>query len=353
MEVDIIKFENPEYLYALLLLPAMLLLFLASNYMRRLSISRFGDKALISLLMPKRSGTRNWVKFVFFSLALVFLIVGIANPQTGSKLEEVKREGIDLFIALDVSKSMLAEDIVPNRLERAKQAISRLIDKLQGDRIGIIVFAGKAYTQLPITTDYAAARLFLSTINTDVVPVQGTAIGEAINLAMDSFDNESKGSKAIIIISDGEDHEDDPVSAAKNAADKGITIYTIGMGLSEGVPIPVYNSYGKRTGFHMDSNGKSVVTRLDELTLQQVAEAGNGAYTRANNMRSGLNFIFDEINQLDKTEIDAKMFTDYESRFQFFLVLAILMLLIEMGIASAKRTWESRINLFGKKEDIS
>jgi Ca-activated chloride channel homolog len=352
MEMDIIKFENPDYLYAFVLLPVILLLFLASNYLRSKAISRFGDKALIGLLMPKYSGTRNWVKFVFLSLALSFLILGMANPQTGSRLEEVKREGIDLFIALDVSKSMLAEDIVPNRLERSKQAISRLIDKLQGDRIGIIVFAGKAYTQLPITTDYAAARLFLSTINTDVVPVQGTAIGEAINLAMDSFD-ESKGSKAIVIISDGEDHEDDPVAAAKIAASKGIHIYTIGMGLAEGAPIPVYNQYGKRTGFHTDNDGKSVVTRLDELTLQQIAEAGNGAYTRANNMRSGLNYIFGEINALDKTEIDAKMFTDYESRFQIFLALALMMLLIEMLIASAKRSWESRINLFGKKEGIS
>lgn len=353
MEMNIIKFENPDFLYGLLLLPVLLLLFLASNYMRSKAISRFGDKALLGMLMPKRSGSRNWVKFILFSLALSFLVIGIANPQTGSKLEEVKREGIDLFIALDVSKSMLAEDIVPNRLERAKQAISRLIDKLQGDRIGIIVFAGKAYTQLPITTDYAAARLFLSTINTDVVPVQGTAIGEAINLAMNSFDSDSKGSKAIIIISDGEDHEDDPVAAAKKAADEGIYIYTIGMGLAEGAPIPVYNKYGKRTGFHMDNDEKSVVTRLDELTLQQIAEAGNGAYTRANNMRSGLNYIFGEINTLDKTEIDAKMFTDYENRFQIFLALALIVLLIEMGIASAKRSWESRVNLFGRKEDIS
>ncbi len=351
MEVSMIKFQNPDYLYALLLIPVMLVLFIVSAYLRSRSLTRFGSRQLFSVLVPERSVARDWIKFTFFALAWFFVVIGAANPQTGSRLEEVKREGIDIFIALDVSKSMLAEDIVPNRLERSRQAISRLVDKLKGDRIGIIVFAGKAYLQLPITTDYAAARLFLSTINTDIVPVQGTAIGEAINMAVESFDDNAS-SKAIIIISDGEDHEDDPVEAARNAAAKGINVYTIGMGLAEGAPIPVYNRFGKRTGFHTDREGNTVITRLDELTLQQIAAAGNGAYTRANNIRSGLEFIYNQIQELEKSEIDAKMFTDYESRFQVFLALALMMLLLEMLVSAAKRKWESRIRLFERKEDL-
>jgi Ca-activated chloride channel family protein len=350
MEMNMIKFANPDYLYALLLIPVMLLLFLLSNSLSRKALRKFGERSFVTLLMPNYSGTRQWVKFMFFSLAFGFLVIGVSNPQTGSRLEEVKREGIDLFIALDVSKSMLAEDIVPNRLDRSKQAISRLIDKLQGDRIGMIVFAGRAYVQLPITTDYAAARLFLSTINTDIVPVPGTAIGEAIKLAMESF-GDSNNSKAIIIISDGEDHEDDPVEAAKLAASQGIHVYTIGMGLAEGTPIPLYNQFGRRTGFHTDKSGNTVITKLDEFTLQMVASAGNGAYTRANNIRSGLEFIYDQISQLDKSEIDSKVYTDYESRFQIFIALALLMLLLELLVAAAKRNWESKISLFERKEE--
>lgn len=348
MEVNMLKFANPDYLWALLAVPVMLVVYLVSQYLRKRALSRFGEQRFVELLIPKYSRTRLWIKFIFFSMAWVFLTIAVANPQTGSRLEEVKREGIDLFIALDVSKSMLAEDIVPNRLERSKQAISRLIDKLQGDRIGMIVFAGRAFVQLPITTDYAAARLFLSTINTDIVPVPGTAIGEAINLAIESFD-ESDNSKAIIIISDGEDHEDDPIEAARQAAANGIHVYTIGMGLADGAPIPIYNQYGKRTGFHTDQNGNTVITKLDEQTLQNIAAVGNGAYTRANNIRSGLEFIYNRISELDKAEIESKVFTDYESRFQIFLALALIMLLFEILIATGKRNWESKISIFERK----
>jgi len=280
---------------------------------------------------------------------LLYFVLALANLQTGSKLEEVKREGIDLFIAIDVSNSMLAEDIAPNRLERAKQSINRLVDKLEGDRIGIIVFAGKAYIQLPLTTDYAAAKLFLSTISTDLVNSQGTAIGEAIETAVNAFD-ENEHNKAIVIISDGEDHEENAVEAAEEARKKGITIYTIGMGLAEGTPIPVYNQYGKRTGFKKDADNNTIVTKLNEAMLQQIAAAGEGSYIRASNSTTGLQTVFNQINQMEKSEIDSKIFTDYEDQFQWFIGLALLLLVIEMLLSTSRKKWEKMFNFFDQKQ---
>lgn len=275
-----------------------------------------------------------------------FLVIALANPQIGSKLIEGERKGIDLMIALDVSTSMLAKDIEPSRLERSKQSISRLIDQLGNDRIGIVVFAGQAYVQLPITTDYAAAKMFLSAINTNIVPVQGTAIGAAIQLSAKSFDNETH-SKAIIIITDGENHEDDPVKEAKTAADQGINIFTVGMGLPEGAPIPDYDAYNRQTGFKKDRQGNTVVTRLNEGMLQQIAAAGNGIYVRANNTQVGLNKIFDEISKLEKTEFESKIFSDYESRFHYFIALSLLFLIMEILIFERKNKWLRKIKLFG------
>jgi Ca-activated chloride channel family protein len=280
-------------------------------------------------------------------IGYALLIIGIANPQTGSKLVEGERKGIDIMIALDVSNSMLAEDIQPNRLERAKQAISKLIDKLGNDRIGIIVFAGNAYMQLPITTDYAAAKMFLSTITTRIVPTQGTAIGEAIDMAIGSFDDETH-SRAIIIITDGENHEDEPVKSAENAAEQGIYVYTIGMGLLEGAPIPEYNKYNRRIGYKKDRQGSTVVTKLNEAMLQQIASAGNGVYVRANNTQSGLKTVFDEINSLEKTKFESKIFSDYENRFQYFIALSLIFIVLELFIFERKSKWLSKINLFGK-----
>jgi|APMed6443717190_1056831.scaffolds.fasta_scaffold35655_2 Ca-activated chloride channel homolog len=349
METSILKFERPEAFYLLLVVPVLFILFFVARYLRKKSMKNFAELQLFKVLLPLESFTRPWLKIILIQIAFILLIIAIANPQTGSKLEEVKREGIDVFIALDVSNSMLAEDILPNRLERSRQAINRLIDKLTGDRVGIIVFAGKAYIQLPLTTDYNAARMFVSTINTNMVPSQGTAIGEAIQLALNSFDKELERNKAIIIISDGEDHEENAISMAEQAKSVGVTVYTIGMGLADGAPIPVYNEYGKRTGFRKDKNQNTVVTRLNESLLQQVSAAGNGAYVRANNTRSGLETIFNEINKIAKSEIEAKVFTDYENKFQLFIAFTILLLLIEIFISMKKSSWESKINLFEKK----
>ena len=290
-------------------------------------------------------------KFILFLLVIACSVLALANLQSGSKMEEVKREGIDLYIAVDVSNSMNAEDIVPSRLERSKQAINKLIGEMRGDRIGIIVFADKAYVQLPITTDYSAAKMFLSTINTKLVASQGTAIAEAINLAMKSFPDETH-SRAIVIISDGEDHENDAaVKAAQEAAKKGARIYTIGMGLAEGAPSPEYNQYGHQTGYRKDNNGNTIITRLDEQMLQKIASAGNGMYTRASNSNVGLGKIYEDISKLDKTEIEAKVFTDYEDQFQWFVGAAIVFLLLEILLSSGKKAWEKKFNIFEKKDE--
>ena len=246
---------------------------------------------------------------------------------------------------------MNAEDIAPNRLERSKQAINNLINKLKGDRIGIIIFAGNAYVQLPITTDYAAAKMFLSTINTSLIPSQGTEIGAAINLAAKSFGT-SENEKAIVIISDGEDHVNgDAVKAAQEAAKLGIKIYTIGMGLEDGAPIPLYNQYGKRTGYKKDREGNIVITKLDDSLLRQISEIGNGIYRRASNSNVGLDDIFNEINKSEKSEIESKVFTDYEDQFQWFLGAAILLLIIEILISSGKKDWESKFNFFEPNDE--
>lgn len=349
MNMNIIRLEHPDYLYLLILMPVLLLIFISSERLRKKALDRFTSSVLLKVLMPDSSAWRKWFRHIMWQLAFLFLVIALANPQTGARMEEVKRKGIDLFIAIDISNSMLAEDIVPNRLERSKQAIGRLIDKLEGDRIGMIVFAGRAYVQLPITTDYNAARMFLSTVNPSVIPAQGTAIGEAIRLAIGSFD-QNEHSKAIIIISDGEDHEETAIEAAEEAAKSGIRVYTIGMGLPDGAPIPLTNEFGKRIGFRKDKNGNTVVTRLNESILQEIALRANGSYTRANNTRSGLEFIFEEINKLEKADIEARVFTDYDDRFQVFLAIALMLMITEMLVSLRKARWENRMNLFGKNK---
>ena len=308
---------------------------------------RFGDEKVILNLIPEVSSSKPVVKFLLVLLATIFLVIAIVDPQIGSKLENVKREGIDLYLVLDVSNSMLAEDIKPNRLERSKLAISTLVDKLQGDRVGIIIFAGNAYKQLPLTTDYSAAKLFLSAVDTKIVPTQGTAIGEAIEMATLSF-GETDHNKAIIVITDGENHEDDAVEAATMANELGINVFTIGMGLPEGAPIPLYNSYGVQTGFKKDKKNTTVVTKLNEDMLRQIAAAGGGAYARANNASTGLKRIFDDINEIDKKEIETRQFTDYEDRFQIFLGLAIFLLIFELLVNDRKTRWVKKFDFFGK-----
>jgi Ca-activated chloride channel family protein len=329
------QFSHPEYLYALALIPLFAVLYALASLARKNRLKRFGDTELVSRLMPDASTRKPVAKFILLMIACVFAVVGVAGPRFGTKLQESKRSGSEIIIALDVSNSMMAEDIQPNRLERAKQAISRLIDRLGDNRIGLIVFAGEAYTQLPVTTDYVSAKMFLSTITPDIVPVQGTAIGAAINLAANSFSPASEAGKAIIVITDGENHEDNPVQAAEEAVKRGINVYAIGVGSTQGAPIPVRTASGQRD-FLKDRDGNTVMTRLDEKTLQEMAIAGNGIYVRATTANMGLNNVYDEINKLEKTEYEVKNYTEFAEMFQWFFGVALLFLLAELLISNRK-----------------
>lgn len=339
------RFVHINYLYALAIIPVLIILFGITRRSRRKALDRFGQKEAVEQLMPNVSKSRPVIKFIIWLLALSSIIVAVAQPQFGSKLQKVKRKGVELMICLDVSNSMLAEDIQPNRLERAKRAISRLIDKLNDDKIGLIVFAGDAYTQLPITTDYSSAKLFLDAVSTKIVPKQGTAIGAAINLAASSFSPQFKGNKAIIVITDGENHEDDAIGAAKAAADNGIIVHTIGMGLPQGGPIPIYENGQK--DYRKDKNGNVVVTKLDEKMLQEIAAAGNGIYVRANNAEVGLNTLFNAINKMQQAEIESQVYSDYDDQFQWFIGFAILMLLLDYVILERKNKYLKNVKLFG------
>lgn len=350
---NVLRFENPDYLYGLIIIPLLIIIYILIRLRQDKVFKRFADLEMRDYLVPLRSGRRSVFKFVVFLLMIACLILGLANLQSGSKMEEVKREGIDLYIAVDVSNSMNAQDIVPSRLDRSKQAINKLISGLQGDRLGVIVFADKAFVQLPITTDYAAAKMFLASVNTGSVASQGTAIGEAINLAMKSF-NDDERSKAIIIISDGEDHENEAaMEAAREAAKKGIRIFTIGMGLPDGAPIPEYNQYGRMLGYKKDKQGNTIVTRLDEDMLRRIADAGGGLYVRANNSNVGLEKIYDDISKMDKTEIETKVFTDYDDQFQWFVGAAVILLLIGVFMSSSKKAWETKFNIFERRAEAN
>ena len=341
------RFAHDIVLYALALVPLMLVVFWLNARWRKKALAQLGDGSIVAALMPLYSPARRTWKLALQAIAIGFIVLGIANPQVGSKYEEVKRKGFEMMICLDVSNSMLAEDLQPNRLERAKQAISTMVDRLKNDKIGIVVFAGDAYIQLPLTVDHSAAKLFLRSINTEMIATQGTAIGKAINLATASFSADTKSSKNIVIISDGEGHEDDPLAAAEEAAKLGISVHTIGIGSMDGTPIPVYNR-GQMMGYRKDNQGNTVVTKLDEVTLQKVAAAGNGTYARANNSRTGLNELMDNLEGMKREEFGSKMFTSYEDRFQYFLGIALALLLLEFVLPSRKRRLFTDFSLFKK-----
>ncbi len=345
-----IRFEHIEYLYFLLMIPVFTIIFALMIRWKKSALRRFGDTNIIGKLIPDQSNGLIITKFVILMTAFVFLVLGIANPQTGSKLEKIHRKGIDIMIALDVSNSMLAQDIRPDRLSRAKQSINKLIDQLEGDRIGIIVFAGNAYTQLPITTDYAAAKLFLSTVNPDIVPTQGTAIGEALELAIGAFSQDDKNNKAIVVITDGENHEGNATKQSKAAAELGIRVFSIGMGQPDGAPIPVYNRKGNMIGYKKDKEGQTIITKLNVDMLRQIASAGNGIYVNATNSNTGLSNVLDEINKMEKTDLETKMFTDYEDQFQYFIGLGLILLLLEYIILERKGRLARKIRIFEVKE---
>jgi Ca-activated chloride channel homolog len=342
--MQLFRFANTDYLYLLLLLPALAALFVINQLRIRKSLKKLGETALINRLIPEMSKIRPVVKFIFVLTGISSIIIMLARPQFGSKLEEVKKQGVEVIIALDVSNSMLAEDIQPDRLTRAKQAISKLVDNLENDKIGLIVFAGDAYTQIPVTTDYISAKMFLSTVNPDMVPKQGTAIGAAIGLAAKSFSPGENKSKAIIIITDGENHEDDPVAEAESASKAGIVIHTIGIGSAEGVPVPV-NAGGKRD-YLKDSDGSTVITKLDEDILKKIAVSTGGNYVRANNFNIGLDAIFNDIRKMKKDELESTMYTEYNDQFQIFAAIALFFLILDFIIMERKNRKLQNVRLF-------
>lgn len=329
-------FAHADYLLLLLLVPVFPVVQAVVLKLRARRIRRFGDETLVAKLMPSYSKAKAWVRTSLFSLAFFFFVIALAGPQVGAVLKEHNTKGAEVMIVLDVSNSMLAQDYSPNRLERAKLAISRVVDKLRDDRLGLIVFAGNSFVQLPITADYVSAKMFLNTISTESVPVQGTAIGEAINTAIRSFSSQSDKSRAIIVITDGENHEDDPVAAARQAAEMGIRVFVIGVGSPEGKMIPVGGDYLR------DKNGEIVVTRLDETVLNDVASAGKGLYVRAGNSEFGLNPIIQEIRKMDDEQYNSVVFEEYDQVYMYFLSVALFFLVLEMLVGDRK----SRINLF-------
>lgn len=337
------RFANPEYLIALWAIPVLIAFFWYMSINRKKLLEKFADKNLHKVILSAFSGYKNIFKFALVIVAHSLLVIAAANPQVGTKMTEVKQTGIDVFILLDVSYSMTAEDIKPNRLEKAKFQIANLVQKLRGDRIGLIIFAGDAYVQFPLTTDYSAANLFLSAVNENSVPQQGTAIAAAINMANRSFDTLST-EKVIVIISDGEDHEGDLESAVKEAVGKGIKIYTIGLGSPDGTPIPVYDSRGRMMGFKKDRSGNTVLTKLDEETLRQIAADGKGKYFRGTNYDDYLDRIFKELSELEQTEYGVKKVTDYEDRFYYFLFPAILLLVFEFFVSDKRSKLFTRLS---------
>ncbi len=329
-----IQFAKPIFLLFIFAIPFFFLFYALWRRGRNRRLRRFGDPKLIDELMPERSKSKGWLRLVCFSLAWLFLMIGLARPQIGARLLENSNTGSEIMVALDVSNSMKAKDYSPNRLERAKMDLSRLMDKLHSDRIGLVIFAGESFVQVPITADYVSAKIFLSSINTSSVPVQGTAIGDAIITCAQSFSMDGmqeKENKAIIVISDGENHEDDAVAAAAAAKEAGISVYTIGVGTPAGEPIPDDGG-----GLMKDSDGQIVVTKLDEQTLKDIAEAGGGIYVRASDTNFGLGDIVEKVRDLKKTSYQEVAFEEYNEQFMYFLGIALFFLFLEFLIGDKK-----------------
>ena len=338
-----IYLAQPLYLLLIFLIPLMYVAYWLMRRWRKKRIARFGDPELVDRLAPLVPRKKGWLKLTLISFALLFFSIGMARPQLGAILKEKQVKGAEIMVVLDVSNSMLAEDYSPNRLERAKLAISKLVDELQGDRIGLIIFAGESFVQLPVTSDYVSAKIFLNSITTESVPVQGTAMGEAIRTAIRSFTSESENSRAIILITDGENHEDDPVAAAKDAVDMGARVFCIGVGSPEGKPIPMNGELLK------DKDGNIVVTRLDESVLKEVAAAGKGLYVRAGNTEFGLNPVIDEIRNLDEKEFQSVVFEEYDEQYMYFFAIALIFMLIEFFISDTR----NRRSLFGRGKGLA
>ncbi len=339
------RFANPYILYLLLIIPAAIVLFIFAQMRRRRRLERFASSSLLAQLTPSASPARLRTKFVLYSLALAFLILAAARPQVGSKLREEHQKGIEMMLVVDVSNSMMAEDFEPNRLDRTKFAIDRVVESMKQDRIGVVAFAGEAQVQLPITSDYRMARAFARKLSPQMVRTQGTDLGAAIKLATMSFSSQSEGSRVMILITDGENHESDALEAAQAAAEKGIAIYTIGIGTPEGAPVMIGGEY------LTDENGDMVVSKLDEKMLQEIASTTGGAYVRATKQSIGLKEIVDRLKELDESDLATTRFEAFDEQFQYPLVVALLLLLVEWLILDRRNPLLARFNIFGRQEE--
>lgn len=345
-----IQLDEKIYFYLLFIIPVIVLLFVLLQVWKKRTQSKFADLLLLKRLTPSKSKFKSTLKLLFLLLGLSALTLGLVNPKIGTKLETVKREGVDIVFAVDVSKSMLAEDIAPNRLEKAKRLVSEIINQLASDRIGIIAYAGQAYPQLPITTDYGAAKMFLQNMNTDMLTSQGTAIDAAIELATTYYDDEDQTNRVLFIISDGEDHsEGSALDAVEEAIEEGIRIYTIGVGKTKGAPIPIKRN-GVVESLKKDNQGEVVITKLNEEVLVDIADDGNGEYIDGSNTDEAVNYIKEQLLQMDKKEFEAKQFAEYKDQFQWFLGAGLLLFFLDIFVLDRKTKWLKKLNLFNEKQ---
>ncbi|MDD2797028.1 MAG: VWA domain-containing protein [Bacteroidales bacterium] len=339
------RFAHPEFLYVLIILPAIFAFYVYTQIVRYKDLRRFGNPILLEQLMPNVSNKRQIAKFWLLLSAVGVLVFVLAGPQFGAKVDNVKKKGIEVMICLDLSNSMMSRDVAPSRLEKSKQILSKLVDALDNDKIGLVVFAGDAYVQLPITSDYVSAKMFFSTLNPKLVPSQGTAIGAAIHTAMRSFTPNEESEKAIILITDGENHEDDANGAADEAKKKGIRVNVIGVGTPSGSPIP--DDLGT---FRKDENGDVVITKLNEEMCRQIASAGKGLYVRADNTNGALKAIENELGKLKKSEVESTIYSEYNEQFQSIALIVLLILLVEFIILERKNRFLKNIHLFKTKK---
>jgi len=343
------ELEEKGYLYLLGIIPFLVLVFLYIQFWKRKKQREFGDWALVKKLSPERSVFKPILKFTIMMLALAALVIGLVNPKIGTKMETVKREGIDIVFAVDVSKSMLAEDIAPNRLDKSKQIVSQIVNQLGNDRIGIVAYAGSAFPVLPITTDYGVAKMFLQSMNTTMVSSQGTSLDEAIKLSETYFDKGNKTSKLLILISDGEDHSEGAESAAEEANKAGMKIITIGVGTEKGGPIPLKRN-GVVESFKRDNNNQVVITKRNNESLMAIAKATKGGYVDGNNTKEVLAYVKKALENIEKTEFEATQMADFESQFQWFLGMAFVLLLLDIFLLEKTTGWIRKLNLFNEKE---
>jgi Ca-activated chloride channel homolog len=342
------ELDEKKYLYLLIILPLLVTIFLFNQYWKKKKQAEFGDLDLIKKLSPEKSIFKPVLKFVVICLAILCLIIGLVNPKIGSRVENIKREGIDIVFAIDVSKSMLCEDIAPSRIEKSKQLASQIMASLGDDRVGIIAYAGSAYPVLPITTDFNSAKMMLQTMNTDMLSSVGTSLVEAINLSETFFEKENKTSKLMIMITDGEDHTEGSESAADEAKKLGLKIITIGLGTENGGPIPLKEN-GVLQGYKNDKQGNQVVTKLNVDILKKIGKSTNGGYISGNNTKEVVEFINNELNKIQKDEFASTQMTNYQAQFQWFLGMAFFLLLLDVFFLERKTAWVKKADLFNEK----